>query len=105
RRSELGFLSAWAQTVQQALFEPGRLFKSARLDKGSAQLGFAVLTASVFWSIGQLLDRFLFAGQREQMRHLLEQLSGGQLPAIAKSMLDKQNQLNSPAVAVALALF
>src|SRR5437016_1097437 len=59
RRRELGFIPAWAQTLQQALFEPGRLFSSAQLDRGSAQLGFAVLTASVFWSIGQLLDRFL----------------------------------------------
>src|SRR5262245_48583544 len=55
RREELGFASAWAQTVQQALFEPGKLFASARLDRGAAQLGFAVLTSSVFAAIGQAL--------------------------------------------------
>src|SRR5207245_8423342 len=32
RRRQLGFIPAWAQTVQQALFEPGRLLGSAQLD-------------------------------------------------------------------------
>src|SRR5438045_9519838 len=62
RRQELGFLTAWAQTIQQALFEPSRLFRSSDIGKGSAHLGFAILTASVFWALGQILERFLFAG-------------------------------------------
>src|SRR5947207_3236571 len=53
RRAELGLVAGWAQTVQQVLFEPARLFAAARLDRGSAQLGFAVLTAIVFGAIGQ----------------------------------------------------
>jgi hypothetical protein len=105
RREQLGLVSAWAQTVQQALFEPARLFRSARLDRGAAQLGFAVLTASVFWALGQLLERFLLAGQREQMRRMLESISGAQLPPLARRLLETQNQLNTPLVAVGLALF
>jgi hypothetical protein len=61
RREELGLLSGWLQTMQQALLEPVKLFSSARLDRGSAQLGFAVLTTSVFSVLGQLLG-LLFGG-------------------------------------------
>jgi hypothetical protein len=103
RRKELGFLSAWAQTVQQALFEPGRLFRSARLDRGAAQLGFAVLTGSVFWSVGQLLDRFLLAAQREQIRRAVQSL-GVTLP-FAKHFLEAQTKLDTPGAAVAITLF
>jgi hypothetical protein len=105
RRAELGFVSGWAQTVQQALFDPGRLFAAARLDRGGAQLGFAVLTASVFWTISQLIEHFLFAGQREQMTRFIERMSGGQIPPIARQMLETQNKFNTPAVTVALTLF
>ena len=59
RRAELGFFEAWKQTTLQALFEPGKLFAAARLDRGPAQLGYAVFTASVFWALGQLLSRAL----------------------------------------------
>src|SRR5436305_12337437 len=31
RRSELGFVKAWANTVAQALFEPSRLFSAVRI--------------------------------------------------------------------------
>jgi hypothetical protein len=105
RRQELGLLTAWAQTVQQALFDPARLFRSANIERGSAHLGFAVLTASVFWSLGQLLDRFLLAGQREQMTRLLEQITGGQIPPMARRMLEAQGKLNTPGMAIALTLF
>src|SRR5205823_9571322 len=54
-RAQLSLVAAWAQTVQQALFEPATLFASARLDRGAAQLGFAVLTGSVFSAVGQAL--------------------------------------------------
>src|SRR5258708_24766359 len=57
RREEPGLVRAWAQAIQQALFEPGKLFASARLDRGSAQLGFAVLTSSVFCALGQIFAR------------------------------------------------
>jgi hypothetical protein len=105
RRAELGFVTGWAQTVQLALFEPGRLFGAARLDRGGAQLGFAVLTASVFWSIGQLFEHFLLAGQREQMIRFIEQMSGGQIPPMARRMLETQNKFNTTAVTIALTLF
>src|SRR5437868_9135247 len=39
RRAELGFWTGWLQTLQQALLEPGKLFASARLDRGASQLG------------------------------------------------------------------
>jgi hypothetical protein len=76
RRDELGLWTAWTKTVSQALLEPGKLYASARLDRGPAQLGFAVATASVFWSVGQILDFLLFSRQREQLQLWMQQLSG-----------------------------
>jgi hypothetical protein len=73
RRAELGFWRGWWETVVQVLFEPGRLFRSARLDRGAAQTGFAVLTVGVPWFIGQMLDRFLV---RPWTQHLIEKLGG-----------------------------
>ena len=73
RRADLGFVRAWMQTLQQALLEPGKLFAAARLDRGFAQLGFAVLTTTVFWGAGQVLERALLGGQRDQMRRIVEQ--------------------------------
>jgi hypothetical protein len=75
RRDELGLWTAWSKTVVQALLEPGKLYASARLDRGPAQLGFAVATASIFLSIGQILDHLLFVRQREQLQLFLQQLS------------------------------
>ncbi|MGE5047512.1 MAG: YIP1 family protein [Deltaproteobacteria bacterium] len=76
RRAQLGFWTAWGQTLQQALFEPSRLFGSARLDRGAAQLGFAVLTTWVFSAIGQVFDRLLRArmpsGYSDQLAALLD---------------------------------
>jgi len=103
RREELGLVAAWVQTVQQALFEPGRLFRSARLDRGAAQLGFALLTSSIFWALGQLLERLLLAGQREQMRRLIESMSGAQLPPVARRLLETQT-LSSPGAVLAFTL-
>jgi hypothetical protein len=71
RRAALGFWRGWWETIVQALFEPGRLFRSARLDRGAAQAGFAVLTAGVPWFVGQTLDRFLV---RPWTQHLMERL-------------------------------
>src|SRR2546427_531413 len=48
RRAQLGVFRAWWETLIQALFEPGKLFRSARMDRGGAQAGFALLTVSVF---------------------------------------------------------
>lgn len=87
RRAELGFWSAWGQTLQQALFEPSRLFASARLDRGPAQLGFAVLTTSVFSAVGQIFDRLLRArmqGYYDQVAAQLK-LSPDMLKAVAVS--------------------
>jgi len=93
RRAELGLVSAWAQTVQQALFEPSRLFAAARLDRGAAQLGFAVLTASVFAAIGQALG-LLVRGQSEA---LVDRLAAqAQMPDSFRQMLHTTKQMNSP---------
>jgi hypothetical protein len=71
RRDELGFWTGWARTLQQALFEPGALFAAARFDKGTSQLGFAILTTSIFWTIGQLLEALLLRGMRDRFREFL----------------------------------
>ena len=101
RRDELGFWSAWGRTLQQALLEPAELFTSARLDRGAAQLGFAVLTTSVAWTLGQLLEGLVLRGQREQLRRALEALSGN--PDLHR-LLDSQMQMSSPVWVVGLAL-
>ena len=105
RRAELGLWRGWAQTLQQALFEPGKLFASARLDRGSAQLGFAVVTTSVFWAIGQILERAVLSGQRDQMRRLLSTISDNpQVSPLLQKMIDAQSQTNSWGWTVGLSL-
>ena len=103
RRGELGFWTGWLQTLQQALLEPGKLFASARRDRGAAQLGFAVLTTSAFWAIGQIFERLLLGGQREQMRRLVESMSRNRdLGPMLRRMIEVQTQASSPAWVVAL---
>ena len=105
RRAELGLFRGWTQTLQQALFEPGKLFASARLDRGSAQLGFAVATTSVFWAIGQVLERAVLSGQRDQMRRLLSTLGGNpQISPLLQKLIDAQSQANSWGWTVGLSL-
>lgn len=104
RRAEFGFWTGWTQTLQQALLEPGRLFASARLDRGAAQLGFAVLTTSVFWAIGQILERLLMQGQADRMRRLLGSLSDNpDVAPMLKRMLEIQSQAGSAGAVLALA--
>jgi hypothetical protein len=106
RRAELGFWTAWSRTLQLALLEPGRLFESARLDKGASQLGFAVLTVSVFWSVGQLIEQLLLRGQRDQLRRMLGTLSRNpDVAPMLQRMIDAQLQISSPGWVIALALF
>jgi len=105
RRAELGFWRGWAQTVQLALLEPGKLFASARLDKGPAQLGFAVYTTSVSWALGQVLEALLLQGQRERLRAILGTLS--QNPDLAPAlqrMIQAQLEASSPGWVIGLAL-
>jgi len=64
RRSELGFVKAWASTVAQALFEPSRLFTAVRIENGAAHVGFAVLTGSAFWILNQVIGRLAFSPGR-----------------------------------------
>ena len=101
RRDQLGAWPAWRETVVQALFEPGKLFSSARLDRGGAQAGFAVLTASSFWIVGQLLDRFLLGAQRERLLNVVR--ARGQLSPLLQKIFESTNQ-NSPRIAVLVAL-
>ena len=97
RRAELGFWTGLLQTLQQALLEPAKLFASARLDGGRAQLGFAVLVTSVSWSISQLFEGLLLSGQREQMRALLESVSQNpDLPLFLQRMIEGQMQPSAP---------
>lgn len=98
-RAQIGWLAAWGQTLQQALFEPGRLFRSARTDRSGAQLGFAVLTISVAAAIGQIFDRLLSARMEAVYGRLSERLG------ISREMLEAAKQLNSPGMFVALLVF
>lgn len=74
RRAELGTLTAWAETLREALLEPTKLFSSVRLDRGSAQLGFAVLTTSAASIVGQLLGRLMAGNQQAMLQRMLEQV-------------------------------
>lgn len=80
RRAELGFFRGWRETVGEALLEPRRLLGEARLDRGAAQLGFAVLTASAGSAANQVLSKLLFARNAADVRRALEQMTGGPRP-------------------------
>ena len=101
RRNGIGAWRAFRETFVLALFEPGRLFRTARLDRGSAQAGFAVVAVSVPWFLGQMLDRFL-VGPR--MQHVLERLgaSGPFAPFLQK--VASAGTENPPRTAVIVAL-
>jgi hypothetical protein len=64
---------AWRDTIVEALFEPAKLFGEARIDRGSSQAGFAVLTVSVFSIVGQMVNRFLLGPWRERALDKLRQ--------------------------------
>ena len=101
RRDELGFWRGWWGTVVQVLFEPGRLFRSARLDRGAAQTGFAVLTVTVPWFIGQMLDRFLV---RPWTQNLMERLGGAGPLAPLLQKIAAAGHDNSPRVTLLVAM-
>lgn len=104
RRDELGLFEAWKQTTVQALFEPGKLFASARLDRGPAQLGYALLTASIFSAVGQLLSRLLLSDENEKLKQYLLQIQGDRpLSPLMKLLLDSQNN-NSARSTILVAL-
>ena len=92
-RAQLGLVAAWAQTVQQALFEPATLFASARLDRGAAQLGFAVLTGSVFSAVGQALGLLVRGQSQALMDRLLAQTD---MPEPLKQALQTTRAMNTP---------
>jgi hypothetical protein len=105
RRAELGFWTGWAQTVQQALLEPGRLFQSARLDRGAAQLGFAVLTTSAFWTLGQIVEGLLLRGQRDQLIRILGGISSNpDVSPVLQRLIEAQKRASSTGWVLALAL-
>jgi hypothetical protein len=106
RRRELGTFEAWKQTVWMALFEPGKLFREARLDKGSDQLWFALITGSIFVAAGQILDRLLFASQREQAMQLINDLRrvDAPMPAWLQTMLSRTTEQASIGATIAVAL-
>jgi hypothetical protein len=76
RRTELGLWRAWLLTMQEAVLEPAKLFASARLDRGSAQLGFAVLTGSAGSVLGQLFGRLMSGSQRAVLERLMDNVPG-----------------------------
>jgi hypothetical protein len=90
--------------MSEALFEPQKLFASARLDRGAAQLGFAVLTTSVFSVLNQLLSRLLIGGRSEELQRALQRMTGGRPlpPAVEKLLLDANS--GSPALLLLSAL-
>src|SRR4051812_19336669 len=75
RRSELGLVKAWTNTVGQALFEPSRLFAAVRIERTASHVGFALLTASTFWILNQLIGRAAVSPER-----LRRMLGTAQLP-------------------------
>ena len=75
RRSELGLVKAWGSTVAQALFEPSRLFSAVRVENTGAHVGFALLTASAFSILNQLIGRVAVSPDR-----LRRMLGATQLP-------------------------
>jgi hypothetical protein len=74
RRDELGTWTAWVETMREALLEPSKLFASARIDRGSAQLGFAVLTTAGASIVGQVLGRLMSGNQQAMLERLLQQV-------------------------------
>ncbi len=102
RRDQLGLLSAWGQTMQQALFEPAKLFASARLDRNPAQLWF-VLSLSAFWMVGQLFT-LLLPNRPDQVAGMLEKFVPPDKLAMVKQLLERNAQLNSPAVTLVMVL-
>jgi len=101
RRDELGWWTGWGRTVQQALFEPSGLFAAARLDKGASQLGFAVFSTSVAWTIGELLEaplRHLMGGR------LRESVAGMSSDPDLQRIIDQMLQRTSPAGLLATVL-
>ena len=104
RRPELSLRDAWLKTMEQALFDPGKLFTRARLDQGRAQLWFAVGTATVFGIAGQLIERFVLGARREEMVKWVQALQGGRsLPPWAVKMMESAND-NSPSATLLAAL-
>ena len=86
-------------------FEPGSLFQSARLDRGAAQLGFAVLTISAFWTLGQIVEGLLLRGQRDQLRRILGGIaSSPDLSPVLQRMIEAQTQASSTGWVIALTL-
>lgn len=106
RRAQLGLWPAWKQTVLWALFEPGKLFSSARLDRGNDQLWFALLTGSVFWSVSQILERVLLSGFRSQMMKAIADFQGqrGPLPPFFQKLLEGTSSESSILTTVLLSL-
>lgn len=104
-RHELGMLSAWGQTMQQALLEPGKLFASARLDHGSDHLSFAVWTTAIFWAIGQILERAILSGQNEMYRRMLGSISKNpDISPLLQKMIDASATGNSWPWTIGLAI-
>jgi len=60
---------------------------------------------SVFWALGQILERAMLSGQREQMRRLLGAISSDpDLSPMLQKMIDTQASANSWPVVIGLAL-
>jgi hypothetical protein len=88
--------------VRQALLEPGRLFSSADLTRGAAQLGFAVLTTSVFAAIGQLFG-LVARGSTEALVDRLTAQSD--TPEMLRQMLQASRHMSTPGATLVSVLF
>jgi hypothetical protein len=86
------------------MLEPANLFASARLDRGAAQLGFAVYTTSLFWILAQL-EGILLRAPQDRLRQLLNEYSSNpETTRMVQWMLDAQTQTSAPGWVVGIAL-
>jgi hypothetical protein len=102
RQSETGLLGGLLHTLQEALFEPGKLFAEAKLNETGAQIGFAVIVISVASILEQLIS-LPFTGQSTQLitRFADTYLAGNPaLPGLKQMLVQNQFTVKRLLIAV-----
>jgi hypothetical protein len=64
-----------------------------------------VLTTSIFWSLGQIIERAVLSGERDQMRRLLGMMGNPEVSPLLQKMIDLQARTTSWGMTLALSLF
>lgn len=90
---EIPAFKAWLDTLFLALFEPGKLFSMVRIEDRASHLKFALWTGSIFWFIGQLLEKLMMTPTRELLQKLLSHLPQAPPPWLM-NLIDSGNQNN-----------